>query len=167
MSGGQDMTLQNSTADVTPTGYDLHLNLIDVDLLNRVRRTEAVLKHGAGAQVAQLGLDEGTQVAGRAVFDAENGVQIIVVLDDHAGTQLGGRDRHRLKNSPYTIAVEAGGRRAGPLVPPPAYYAKKAKALFYTELRRKRNLPEGELIEDEPDYEFPHWPRRAAAAGIE
>jgi hypothetical protein len=72
-----------------------------------------------------------------------------------------------LKNSPYTIAVEGGGRRAGPLVPPPAYYAKKAKALFYTELRRKRNLPEGELIEDEPDYEFPHWPRRAAAAGIE
>ncbi|GFZ48709.1 hypothetical protein JCM24511_06458 [Saitozyma sp. JCM 24511] len=27
MSGGQDMTLQNSTADVTPTGYDLLLNL--------------------------------------------------------------------------------------------------------------------------------------------
>jgi hypothetical protein len=82
-------------------------------------------------------------------------VQIIVVLDDHAGTQLGGRDRHRLKNSPYTIAVEAGGRRAGPLVPPPAYYAKKAKALFYTELRRKRNLPAGELIEDEPITSFP------------
>jgi hypothetical protein len=129
---------------------ELHLDFVNVDLLNRVRRTEAVLKHGTGAQVAQFGLDESTQVAGRAVFDAENGVQIIVVLDDHAGTQLGGRDRHRLKNSPYTIAVEAGGRRAGPLVPPPAYYAKKAKALFYTELRRKRNLPEAELIEDEP-----------------
>jgi hypothetical protein len=39
------------------------------------------------------------------VLDAENGVQIIVVLDDHAGTKLGGRDRHRLKNSPCTIAV--------------------------------------------------------------
>jgi len=88
------------------------------------------------------------------VFDAENGVQIIVVLDDHAGTQLGGRDRHRSKNSPYTIAVEAGGRRAGPLVPPPAYYPKKAKALFYTELRRKRNLPDAELIEDEPIADF-------------
>ena len=45
-----------------------------------------MLEHGAGAQVAQLGLDEGAQVAGRAVLDAENGVQIIVVLDDHAGT---------------------------------------------------------------------------------
>jgi hypothetical protein len=29
------------------------------------------------------------------VFDAEHGVQIIVVLDDHARTHLGGRDRHR------------------------------------------------------------------------
>jgi hypothetical protein len=27
-------------------------------------------------------------------------VQIIVVLDDHAGTHLGGRDRHRVKKSP-------------------------------------------------------------------
>jgi hypothetical protein len=34
------------------------------------------------------------------VFDAEYRVQIIVVLDDHAGTHLGGRDRHRVKKSP-------------------------------------------------------------------
>jgi hypothetical protein len=48
------------------------------------------------------------------VLDGEYGVQIIVVLDDHAGTELGGRDRHRLKKSPYTIALcGAGGRRAG------------------------------------------------------
>jgi hypothetical protein len=32
-------------------------------------------------------------------------MQIIVVPNDHAGTKLGGRDRHRLKNSPCTIAV--------------------------------------------------------------
>jgi hypothetical protein len=61
---------------------------------------EAVLEHGSGTQVAQLGLDKGAQVAGRAVLDGEYGVQIIVVLDDHAGTQLGGRDRHCLETSP-------------------------------------------------------------------
>jgi len=33
--------------------------------------------------------------------------------------------------------------------------ATRAKALFYTELRRKRNLPAGELIEDEPITSFP------------
>jgi hypothetical protein len=48
----------------------------------------------------------------------------------------------------YDCGSEAGGRRASPLVPPPAYYAKKAKALFYTQLRPKRNLPEADLIEE-------------------
>jgi len=64
-----------------------------------------VFEHGAGSQVAQLGLNKCPQVAGGAVFDAEDGVQIIVVLDDHARTKLGGRDRHRLKESPCAIAV--------------------------------------------------------------
>jgi hypothetical protein len=32
-------------------------------------------------------------------------VQIIVVLDDHAGTQLGGRDRHRLQQSPQKLSA--------------------------------------------------------------
>jgi hypothetical protein len=45
-----------------------------------------MLEHGAGAQVTQLGLDEGAKVAGGAVLNAEDGMQIIVVLDDHAGT---------------------------------------------------------------------------------
>ena len=84
---------------------ELHLDFVDVDLLDGIGRAEAVLEHGAGAQVAQLGLDEGAQVAGRAVLDREHGVQIIVVLDDHAGTKLCGRDRHRDRNSPSTIAV--------------------------------------------------------------
>jgi hypothetical protein len=47
----------------------------------------------------------------------------------------------------YDCGSEAGGRRAGPQVPPPAY-AKKAKALFYTQFRPKRNLPEADLIEE-------------------
>ncbi len=71
---------------------------VDDDLLDGVGRAEAVLEHGAGTQVAQLGLDEGAQVAGRAVLDPEHGVQIIVVLDDHAGTQLGGGNRHATDN---------------------------------------------------------------------
>src|SRR4029077_13192715 len=76
----------------------LHVFLVHVDLLDRVGRAEAVLEHGSGAQVAELGLNEGAQVAGRAVLDAEHGVQIIVVLDDHAGAKLGGRNRHATDN---------------------------------------------------------------------
>jgi hypothetical protein len=34
------------------------------------------------------------------VLNGEYGVQIIVVLDDHAGAQLRGRDRHCSKQSP-------------------------------------------------------------------
>jgi len=64
-----------------------------------------MFEHGAGTKIAQLGLDEGTKVAGRAVFDAEYGMQIIIVLDDHAGAQLSGRDRHCLKQSPSKNAV--------------------------------------------------------------
>src|SRR5208337_4660657 len=78
----------------------LHIDLIDIDLLDRIRRAEAVLEHCASPQVAQLGLDKGAKVAGSAVFDGKYGVQIIVVLDDHAGAQLRGRDRHCSKQSP-------------------------------------------------------------------
>jgi len=42
----------------------------------------------------QLGLDKGTQVAGSTVLDAEYGMQVTVVLDDHAGAKLGGRNSH-------------------------------------------------------------------------
>jgi hypothetical protein len=49
-----------------------------------------VLEHGSGAQVAQLGLDESAKIAWGAVLDAEHRVQIIIVLDDHAGTHLCG-----------------------------------------------------------------------------
>ena len=45
-----------------------------------------MFEHGAGLEIAQLGLDEGAQVAGRAMLDFENQVKLIVVLDDHART---------------------------------------------------------------------------------
>ena len=48
-----------------------------------------MLENGAGAQVAQFGLNEGTQVAGRAVLHAEDGAQVVFVLDDHARAHLG------------------------------------------------------------------------------
>ena len=54
-----------------------------------------MLEHGAGFEVAQLGLDEGAQVAGRAVLDLEDHVQLVVVLDDHARTKLSGGNRHK------------------------------------------------------------------------
>src|SRR4029077_5138636 len=73
---------------------EFHVDFVDSDLLDGVGRAKTVLEHGAGAQVAQLGLDEGAQVARRTVLDAEHGMQIVVVLDDHAGTELGGRNRH-------------------------------------------------------------------------
>ena len=64
----------------------LHLHFVDGDLLDGIAGAEAVLEHGAGAQIAQLGLDERPQVAGGAMLDAEDRVQIVVVLDDHART---------------------------------------------------------------------------------
>ena len=67
---------------------------VDSDLLDGVAGTEAVLEHRSGAQVAQLGLDEGAQIARGTVLDAEHGMQVIVVLDDHAGAHLGGWNRH-------------------------------------------------------------------------
>src|SRR5258705_12634739 len=75
----------------------LHRNLIDDDTLDRVGRAEAVLEHGSGAQITQLSLNESAQVARGAMLHAENSVQLIVVLDDHARTHLGGGNRHTEK----------------------------------------------------------------------
>ena len=72
----------------------LHAFLIHVYFFDGIRRTKTMLEHGAGAQVAQLCLDEGAQVPMSTVLDAENGMQIIVVLNDHAGTELGRWNRH-------------------------------------------------------------------------
>jgi hypothetical protein len=58
--------------------------LVHSDLLDGIAGAEAVLKHGAGAQVPQFGLDKRAQIARGAVLDAEYRVQIVVVLDDHA-----------------------------------------------------------------------------------
>jgi hypothetical protein len=58
------------------------------------------------------------------------------------------------KLSLYDCGLRSRRKTGRPQVPPPANYAKKAKALFYTELRRKRNLPEAELIEEKSILDF-------------
>jgi len=82
------------------------------------------------------------------VFDAEYGVQIIVVLDDHAGAQLGCRDRHRLNQSPSNKCGFADGRacpeqakraegRAGHIF----RRTRGPNSRFYTPCRRKKTFP--------------------------
>jgi hypothetical protein len=72
---------------------ELHLDGLDVDTVDGVGRAEALGVHRAGADVLQLGLDEGAQVAGRAVLDGEDEVQVVFEFDDHAGAHLCGGDR--------------------------------------------------------------------------
>src|SRR5271154_686108 len=91
---------------------EFHLLLVHIDLFNRIRRAETMLEHGAGTQVAQFGLDEGAQIARRAVLHAEDRMQIIVVLDDHAGAKLGGRDSHCGMNLLYGLRLAGGSGRA-------------------------------------------------------
>ena len=54
---------------------ELHGHFVHDHLLDGVGGAETVLEHGAGLQVAQLGLDEGAQIAGGAVLDLEDQVQ--------------------------------------------------------------------------------------------
>ena len=72
----------------------LHLDLIHSDLFDRIGRTEAMFKHGAGTKIAQLGLDESAKIARRAVLNAKHRMQIIIVFDDHARAKLSSRNRH-------------------------------------------------------------------------
>jgi len=84
----------------------LHLHFVHIDLFQRVGGTETVLEHGAGPYIPQLGLNEGTQVARGTVRNAKNRVQIVVVLDNHARTQLGCWYCHAGKPSPC-LKIEA------------------------------------------------------------
>jgi hypothetical protein len=73
----------------------LHLNFVDDDAIDGIWRAEALDEHGAGADVAQLGLNEGAQVAGRAVLYGEDEVQIVLELDNHARAHLRCGNRHK------------------------------------------------------------------------
>src|SRR5579864_8573589 len=120
---------------------ELHFHFIHIHFFNRIGRAKAVLEHGARAQIAQLGLDESAKIARRAVLHTEHGMKVIVVLDDHAGAELRGRDRHREK-SPSEIAFteRAEGGSAN------NFRRHKDKKLFYTQLCRKGNLPPAAFI---------------------
>ena len=71
-----------------------------------------MLKHCTGAQIAQLGLDEGTQVSGSTVLDAEHGVQIIVVRGGARGHHPARRARARLRRDRRTDGEAERRRRA-------------------------------------------------------
>ena len=79
---------------------EFHGDLIHVDLLDRVAGAKAMLEHGAGANIAQFGLNEGPQVAGSTVLHAEDQMQVVVVFNDHPRTHLGCWNCHELKSSP-------------------------------------------------------------------
>ena len=74
---------------------ELHLHFVDDDAIDGIGRTEALDEHGAGADVAQLGLDEGAEVARRAVLDGEDQVKVVLVLDNHARAHLRCGNRHK------------------------------------------------------------------------
>ena len=71
-------------------------------------RTEALDVHGAGADVAQLSLNEGAQIARGAVLDREDEVQVVFEFDDHAGAHLRGGNRH--KSVLLNLRVRISGR---------------------------------------------------------
>src|SRR6266567_6869692 len=81
-----------------------HGDFIHGDLFNGIAGAEAMLKHGPSADVAQLGLDESAQIAGRTVLYCKDQMKIIVVLNDHPRTHLGCWNRHELNSLLETIA---------------------------------------------------------------
>src|SRR5579864_3228854 len=62
----------------------------------------------------------------------------------------------------------ASGRRATHKFMPPAYYAKKAKRLFYTDVRPKRNLATSSPVAPNsvPRNRLQHWDRHSAKGAI-
>src|SRR5215471_21378904 len=78
----------------------LHRNLVHGDFFDRIGGTKTMLEHGAGADVAQLGLDERAQVARRAMLYCKDQMKVVVVLDDHPRTHLGCWNCHELNSSP-------------------------------------------------------------------
>src|SRR6185437_627617 len=70
-------------------------HLIHDGALDEFLRAEPVIDDRAGAQAAHFRLHGATLVSRRPVLDAENGVKVALVLNDHAGTQLC-RFYHRL-----------------------------------------------------------------------
>src|SRR6202521_289009 len=83
------------------------------------------------SNMAQFRLDESAEVARGAVLNAENGMQVIVVLDDHAGTELCCLNRHCWFTSPYSLLGILGQRGRSPGLPPHIDQTV-IKQLFYT-----------------------------------
>src|SRR5438270_13236722 len=91
-----------------------HGLLINIDPVDGIGGAEAVLEHGAGAQIAQLGLDECAQIARSAVLNAEDGMKVVVVLDDHAWTHLCCWNCHYSSSPEILIVCRLAAKRASP-----------------------------------------------------
>jgi hypothetical protein len=72
------------------------LLFVEDGFFDLVLRRKPVLHHGAGAQLAHFDLNETAQVPGGAVLHFEDGIELIVELDYHAGAQLGCRKHQYL-----------------------------------------------------------------------
>src|SRR6185312_10160722 len=65
-----------------------HFHLVEDRLLDLVFGRKTILDHGSALEVAHLRLNEAAKIAGRPVIDAEDRVQVVVVLDHHTWTHL-------------------------------------------------------------------------------
>ena len=68
----------------------LEFDFVQDGAVHEFFRAEAVIDHGAGAQVFHARLHGAALVARRAVIGAENGEKLALVLDHHAGAKLCG-----------------------------------------------------------------------------
>ncbi len=68
----------------------LEFDFVQDGAVHKFFGAEAVVDHDAIAQIFQAGLHRAALVARGAVIGAENGIELALVLDDHAGAKLRG-----------------------------------------------------------------------------
>jgi hypothetical protein len=99
----------------------LHRFAIQGDLHDAVVGGEVPFKHGAGAEVTEFGADEGLPLGMSRMVCVNNGVQLTVNLDDHAGTEVvAGNHRCSLRPSDAgsaKIVCNVNGSLKGSLSP--------------------------------------------------
>ncbi len=73
---------------------ELHLALVDDRLLDLLGAAEGAVDHGAGADVAQRGADEGAALAGLDVLELHHLEEALGEVEGHAVLQVVGGDGH-------------------------------------------------------------------------
>src|SRR6266404_1388382 len=90
----------------------LHLVLLEGCAVDRVRRTEAVIKGRSRAKIAQLGLHHSAQIAGRVMPEIDYFAELAFEKNDHASSDLGCWNCHRVLK--VFLLVWCGGDRLEP-----------------------------------------------------